>query len=142
MSHSPIYFDWTQANGDSVAQLTAITGDPGHLWPYPVEALPTQVAHGFPTQMQDCFISGYLDPKAVEGDVTAVGELLITRDHEKSPESGKAYIYVVAVDESSIPYFRGPFKPVPEHYYSQQKGVPLDKLFGRVDLDDMSCRIV
>lgn len=136
MSLSPIYSDWTPANGDSIAQLTAITGAPGHLWPYPTGALPNNIAKGFPTQIRDCFISGYVDARKVEGHVEAIGELLVTRDHE-TPESGKAYIFVVAVDDHSTPYFRGPFKPVPQHYYNQEDGVPIDKLFGRVDLNDL-----
>jgi hypothetical protein len=137
----PIYFDWTKANGDSVAQLTAVTGDPGYLWPYPANALPLNIAQGFPNTIRDCFISGYLEPQKVEGNVTAIGELLITRDHA-TPESGKAYIYVVAIDENLTPYYRGPYKPYPEHYYHQKLAVPVDRLFGRVKLDNLDERTV
>jgi hypothetical protein len=136
MDPIPTYYNWTQGNGDSVAQLTAVTGDPGHLWPYPVSALPSNIAQGFPNAIKDCYISGYVNPREVEGGVKAIGELLITRDHE-IPESGKAYIYVVAIDEYATPYFRGPYKPYPEHYYNQGSGIPVDKLFGRVGLNNL-----
>ena len=137
----PIYYNWTEATGDSVAQLTATTGDAGHLWPYPSTALPQNIAQGFPTTIRDCYISGYLNPQEVEGNVAAIGELLITRDHDV-PESGKAYMYVVAIDEHSTPYYRGPYKPFPEHYYNQNVGTPVEKLFGRIHLDELHKRMV
>lgn len=141
MPPPPVYYNWTQADGDSIAQLTAVTGDPGALWPYPASAIPPNIAQGFPNTIRECFISGYLEPQKVEGRVTAIGELLITRDHE-APESGKAYVYVVAIDEHSTPYYRGPYKPYPEHYYHQGSGVPVASLFGRVNLGDLDERIV
>lgn len=91
--------------------------------------------------IRDCFISGYVAPQKVEGYVSAIGELLVTREHDV-PGSGKAYVYVIAVDEQDTPYFRGPYKPYPEHYYDQASGVPVESLFGRVRLDSLKQRTV
>lgn len=136
----PIYPKWTQGDGNSVAQLTAITGSPGNLWPYPVTALPAGIANHMP-EIRDCFISGYLNPETVAGGVKAIGELLVTRAHEV-PESGKAYVYLVAVDYNAQPHFLGPFKPYDGHYYREDAGVPVEKLFGKIDLGDLGKRIV
>lgn len=132
MTSLPYYPSWTKATKDSAIQLTSPTGSPGHLWPYPHTALPENIRKGFPNQINECYISGYINPEVASGGVTPVGELLVTRDHEV-PESGKAYVYLIAVDEEKTPYFRGPYKPYPEHYYSKYNGIPVDKLFGRVN---------
>ena len=133
----PFYPDWTKATKDSAIQLTAPTGSPGHLWPYPHTALPENISKGFPNQINGCYISGYIDSENSSGSVTPIGELLVTRDHDV-PESGKAYVYLVAKDKDDIPYFRGPYKPFPQHYYSKDCGVPVHQLFGRVDLKNLN----
>ena len=132
LMNPPYYPDWTRANGDAVAQLTAITGDSGQLWPYPVSALPVSIAQGMPG-LEKAFISGYLKPQNVPDGLNAIGELLVTRAHDVA-ESGKAYIYLVGIDQNDTPYFRGPYKPYPEHYYNVDSGVPLDRLFGRINI--------
>ncbi|HEY5706307.1 MAG TPA: hypothetical protein VIS96_12100 [Terrimicrobiaceae bacterium] len=125
------YAGWTQANGDSFAQLTAITGAPGNLWPYPVSALPAAIAQGMPNILQ-CYISGYATPQAVAGRVNAIGELLVTRQYEGVVESGKAYVYLVAIDDEMRPWFRGPFKPYGPRYFNQAQPIPSGELFGKI----------
>lgn len=132
----PQYADWTPANGDSFAQLTAITGAPGNLWPYPISALPAGIAAGMP-QIQQCYISGYAAPHAVVGEVNATGELLVTRQFEGVRESVKAYMYLVAVDEQGAPWFRGPYKPYGAHYFELSQPMPLANLFGQIQLDNV-----
>ena len=133
----PQYAGWTKADGDSFAQLTTITGDPGNLWPYPATALPAGIAAGMPI-IQDCFISGYAIPQAVEGEVNAIGELLVTRQYDDVPESGKAYVYLVAVDDQDQPWFRGPYKPYGPHYFDQAKPIPSGELFGQIQLKNLN----
>ena len=132
----PQYAGWTQANGNSFAQLTAITGAPGNLWPYPSSALPAGIAAGMP-QIQQCYISGYATPQAVAGGVEAIGELLVTRQFEYVPESGKAYLYLVGVDNGGQPWFRGPYKPYGPHYFDQAQPIPMDELFGQIRLGNL-----
>ncbi len=128
-----LYFpEWTKATGDAVAQLTSITGSFGQLWPYPITALPGSIAQGMPG-LEQAFVSGYLQPQNVPDGMTAIGELLVTRAHDV-PESGKAYVYLVGIDKNATPYFRGPYKPYPEHYYNVDRGVPVDGLFGRINV--------
>jgi hypothetical protein len=59
---------------------------------------------------------------------------MVTRAHDDAPASGKAYIYLVGIDNQANAYFKGPFKPYPEHYFNKDAGVPTDKLFGRTGL--------
>ena len=134
------YPKWTPADGDSLAQLTAITGCPGNLWPYPASALPAGIARGMP-EIRECFISGYVKPEQVQGNVNAIGELLVTRTHD-IPESGKAYMFLVAIDQNQKPHFLGPFKPYQAHYYNEGAGVPVGELFGKIDRADLSKRIL
>lgn len=126
---APYYHKWTPATGDAIAQLTAVTGAPGNLWPYPLSALPGSIEAGMPN-LEKGYITGYLDSKAVGNGLEAIGELLVTRAHDM-PESGKAYVYLVGVDKDANAYFKGPFKPFPEHYYNKAEGIPMNKLFGR-----------
>lgn len=127
--NAPYYKDWTKATGDAAVQLTAITGSPGNLWPYPLSALPGSIEKNMP-KLEQGFITGYVQPKAIPAGLDAIGELLVTRGHDV-PASGKAYVYLVGIDREANAYFKGPFKPFPEHYYNKDAGVPLDKLFGR-----------
>ena len=100
MTMLPQFYEWTKANGDSIAQLTFVTGAAGKAYPYPASALPLNIAKGMPAH-GGCYISGYATPESVEGGVKAIGELLVTRPHDKAPvESGKAYMYLIAVDEN------------------------------------------
>ncbi len=92
-------------------------------------------------EIRDCFISGYVKPEEVQGKMKAIGELLVTRPHD-IPESGKAYMYLVAIDYNAKPYFLGPFKPYDGHYYEEASGVPVEKLFGKIERDDLSKRIL
>ena len=132
------YYDWTEATDESVAQLMFITGSPNQLYPYPSDALPKTISKGMPN-IKDCYISGYFSPESVEGGVNAIGELLVTRLHEHSPtESGKAYVYLVAIDQENQPWFRGPYKPYGPHYYSLDSGIAFDELFGQIDLNKLS----
>jgi hypothetical protein len=133
----PQYAGWTQADGDSFAQLTAITGAPGNLWPYPVTALPAGIAQGMPN-IQRCYISGYATPKATEGGVNAIGELLVTRQYDGVAESGKAYVYLVAIDDQMRPWFRGPYKPYGPHYFDQAEPIPSGELFGQIQLGSLN----
>lgn len=133
----PQYYDWTKANGDSIAQFSFITGVAGCLYPYPASALPAGIANGMPDVTQ-CYISGYATPQAVEGGVDAIGEILVTRLHDQAMvESGKAYMYLVAVDQNNEPWFRGPYKPYGPHYYSLEDGVPTGQLFGQINLKNL-----
>ncbi len=129
--NAPFYYDWTKADGDAVAQLTAITGAPGNLWPYPLSALPRSIETGMP-EIRKIYISGYAIPEAIPNGLEAIGELLVTRNHTV-PGSGKAYLYLIGIDQENVPYFRGPYKPYPTHYYNEDNGVPVDRLFGRID---------
>jgi len=140
MASAPFYPKWTPADGDSIAQLTAITGAPGNLWPYPASALPAGVASGMPN-IRDCYISGYLKPENISGDIQPIGELLVTRAHDV-PESGKAYMYLIAIDDTCKPHLTGPFKPYDAHYYDSAAGVPVEKLFGRIDRTDLAKKIL
>src|SRR5712691_3988951 len=97
MANLPFYPEWTPADRDSIVQLTAITGAPGNLWPYPPSALPAGIANRMPN-IQDCYISGYVNPEHIKG-LKAIGELLVTRAHDM-PQSGKGYMYLVAIDDS------------------------------------------
>lgn len=126
---APYYKDWTKATGDAAVQLTAITGSPGNLWPYPLSALPGSIGANMP-KLEQGFITGYVESKSIPVGLEAIGELLVTRAHEVL-ESGKAYVYLVGVDEQANAYFKGPFKPYPDHYYDKAAGVPTDKLFGK-----------
>jgi hypothetical protein len=127
----PYYPDWTKATGDAAVQLTAITGAPGNLWPYPLGALPGGIEKGMP-KLEEAYISGYVLPQYLLDGIQAIGELMVTRGHDV-PISGKAYLYLVGIDSGANPYFRGPYKPYPEHYYNKDAGIPVNDLFGRIN---------
>ena len=135
------YPNWTAANGDSFAQLTAITGAPGNLWPYPVSALPSAIAQGMPN-IQVCYISGYATQQAIEGGAQAIGELLVTRQYDGQPQSGKAYVYLVAIDNQMRPFFRGPYKPYDARYFDQAQPIRSGELFGRIQHGNLDQTIV
>ncbi|MEO6002227.1 MAG: hypothetical protein ABIZ04_21435 [Opitutus sp.] len=129
---APFYPDWTKTTKeDASIQLSAVTGDPGKLWPYPKSALPAGIANGMP-EIDEVFVSGYANAKSLPGGITAIGELLVTRPHDV-PESGKAYMWLVGVSKEKDVYLRGPYKPYGPHYYNVDQGVPLNELFGRID---------
>jgi hypothetical protein len=131
----PYYRDWTKATEDAVAQLTAVTGDAGNLWPYPISALPAGIAANMP-ELENVFISGYVKPQVLPNGLEAIGELLVTRAHDV-PASGKAYMYLVGVGKENDVYFRGHYKPFPEHYYNVDHGIPVNQLFGRIILSNL-----
>ena len=64
--------------------------------------------------------------------MNAIGELLVTRQYDDVVESGKAYVYLVAIDDQSRPWFRGPYKPYGPHYFDQAKPIPSGELFGQI----------
>jgi len=94
-------------------------------------------------KIQECYISGYMTPQAVEGGVEAIGEILVTRLHDQATlKSGKAYMYLIAIDEEKQPWFRGPYKPYDAHYYSLESGVATEQLFGQIKLHDLGKKIL
>lgn len=133
----PFYPDWTKTTtADAAVQLCAITGAPGNLWPYPISALPVGIAKGMP-EIDQMYVSGYVNPKILPDGIEAIGELLVTRAHDV-PESGKAYMWLVGLGKGNDVYFRGPYKPYGPHYFNVDDGVPVDKLFGRIDLTNLT----
>jgi hypothetical protein len=136
VNETPKYFGWTHVSKEAKVQLTAITGSQGLLWPFPYDTLTPSLRKGIPNP-RNCFISGYDKPVSVEGDVAAIGELVTTTAHTVAPESGKAYGHIIAVDKDGEVWTRGPFKIRDGHYYKEEDGVPVDKLFGKINLMDL-----
>jgi hypothetical protein len=142
MDETPKYYGWTHVSKEEAkVQLTAITGSRGLLWPLPYDTLTPSLQKGIPNPRK-CFISGYSGTVNVKGGMEAIGELFTTTAHTAAPESGKAYGHVIAMNYDGEVWTRGPFKVRDGHYYKEEDGVPLNKLFGKIDLMDLNKPII
>ncbi len=125
-----LYFkDWKEADSTCLHQLTACTGNPGHLWPYPNDALPENIQCGM-AGIRESFISGYYKPELIQSGLSAIAELVVAREDDGQ---GKGYVWPVAIGaDGKVYYQRKPFKPEDGHYFDANKPVPVDMLFGKI----------
>ena len=82
--------------------------------------------------LQESFISGYHQPAAIQPNLSGVAELVVTRNDSGQ---GKGYVWLVAITLDGKAYYRRkPFKPKEGHYFDLNKPVPLEKLFGQIQI--------
>ena len=107
-------------------QLTAATAYPGHVYPYPLDALGENMRTDMPG-LSAAFVSGYCETSAVRDDFTALGEFAVART---DGDTAKGYNYAFGISTDGDVYYAGPFKDFPEHHWSTSEPIPVEELFG------------
>jgi hypothetical protein len=80
---------WNKCDETMMHQLTAATAYPGHVYPYPLDALRENMQTDMPS-LSAAFVSGYVETSAVRPDLTALGEFAVGRT---DGDTAKGYNY-------------------------------------------------
>jgi hypothetical protein len=117
---------WNKCDETMATQLTACTYNPGHVYPFPTDALPQNMQQGMPG-LQDAYVSGYCNQSEVSENFTALGEFAVARTES---DLGKGYNYAFGVSSDGDVYFAGPYKSFAEHHWASSEPTPVSALFG------------
>ena len=107
-------------------QLTAATYIPGHVYPYPLDALPPNLQAGM-AGLAEAFVSAYCSTSAVGLDFTAYGEFAVARTN---CDTGKGYNLAFGISSDGDIYYAGPCKTFTEHHWTASEPIPVSALFG------------
>jgi hypothetical protein len=118
--------DWHRCDETMMHQLTAATYNPGHVYPYPLDALPQNIQTGMPG-LAEAYVSGYCFTSTIRSDFTALGELAVART---DGDTGKGYNFAFGISSDGDVYYAGPCKTFTEHHWSGSEPVPIHALFG------------
>ena len=124
MAHQRI--EWNRCDETMMHQLTAATYNPGHVYPYPVDALPSNMQWCMPG-LSEAYVSGYCSTSEVRPGFTALGEFAVARSDD---DTGKGYNYAFGRSSDGEIYYAGPCKTFQEHHWQASESTPVSALFG------------
>ena len=130
MSNTTWREDWHPVTNTEAHQITSYTSSPGVVYPHPITALPSPIQK-LPG-LYEAYISAYQSTYKSPEAVSIQGEIVAARTGEGT---GKGYVYLFGVSSTGI-YFNGDYKPPDGHYFDPAQGVPVDKLFGKIQRNE------
>ena len=114
---------WTQVTNHEANAITGSTANPGQVFPYDINRLPTSLQQlpGLYAAYITSYVTSSFSPEGME----TLGKTAVIREDKGI---GKAYVYYAARSGSQV-YFTGPEKYFDDHHFPDTGSIPIAKLF-------------